>query len=152
MSRNLSWTACVIVMGIGALTLLAQVQAPPAANAKPFVPAATVDSLMNGQQDYFKAIQDLLEKGGKNTKQIRISAELLAELANVNHYHNDKKDYRDWAKELQDTSLALAREADKRKSASLDEMKKLLVRIDDVCTACHNVYREKAGDEEGGEH
>lgn len=120
-----------------ALTVVAQNPAPAA-----FKPAASVDALMHGQQNQLKTISELVNnKAAKNrAKSLGVAAELLAELANVNAYNNEKADYQAWARDLRDTSSALAKDAVKP-DANDEDLKKAVERIKTICQACHDVYK-----------
>lgn len=103
-----------------------------------FKPVAPVHDLMEGQEEHFKAIdKQLKEKDKANFKVIRISANVLAELCNVNQYQKKEEDYRKWSVEARDLSLQLAKAAKEKDAAKAGE---LFREIHTRCTSCHDKY------------
>ena len=129
---------CVWCLAVVARADQAQSHAPSLV----FKPAASLHALMSGQVQHFMAIGELIADPGAKGRagRLRVEAELLAELANVNIYHRDKTDYRGWAAELRDTSLALAAEA-RKKPPDQDRMVSLHAKLKATCGACHDVYQ-----------
>ena len=81
-------------------------------------PVAPVEPLMEAQEDAFNVIKKQLANSEKEDfKLIRRSAFVLAELCNVNHYQNDKTDYKKWAFEARDLSVELAKAAKEKDAA-----------------------------------
>ena len=108
-----------------------------------FKPAASIHSLMFGQQTFYKRLKQELAKpatAGRN-EDIHHAAEALAELGNVNRHHRDKADYVQWATQLRDIALDLAKEAAKKTPSDDDRMKKLYLSIKQTCADCHDVYQ-----------
>jgi cytochrome c556 len=109
-----------------------------------FKPVASLDSLMRGQEQQFEALKTLLgdtNARGRTAGLVR-AAELLAELANVNHQHAEKRaDYNEWTIKMRTLALDIAGEAKKRQNADDTKMKTLLGEIEATCNACHNVYQ-----------
>jgi cytochrome c556 len=114
------------------------------AAATPFKPVAEVKSLMHGQNTFFKEITTLLDEpsGEKRNQELHESAQVLAELANVNRFNKDKDDYRNWATQLRDTALELAATAKKNDATQPERMKTLYKKLKDTCQACHDVYQD----------
>ena len=52
------------------------------------------------------------------------------------------QDWRDWATQVRDVSLELAREAEK-KDADEEKIAGLVKRIGETCGACHDKYQEE---------
>ena len=126
------------------MTLAARVDsAQPATTPKAFKPAASVHSLMQGQGRFFEGITQLLEDPTARDRvgRLMVEAELLAELANVNTHNRREADYVEWAGQLRDTALELAREAKKKKDADEARMKKLHKKLRSTCMACHDHYQ-----------
>ena len=143
MFRNVALSVCLMggcIWFLG-MTSHADSAAPDSAIAA-FKPVSSVESLMHGQNMFFKTIRTELNQpaGKKRNHEIVEAAELLAELANVNRYNSPKQDYRDWAKRLSDQSLELAGEA-KKSDASDEKMKSLAGKMGTTCSACHDVYQ-----------
>jgi hypothetical protein len=65
-------------------------------------------------------------------------AYILAELANVNQYNNEKEDYSRWAKEVRDMCLELAKVA---KEDDLTKAEKIVRTIHAKCGECHDKYQ-----------
>lgn len=126
-------------LALGSVVLLAQAQSRPALKA--FTPVAPLDSLMQGQQAYFHEIYDLLDHPKARGRSARLAraAELMAELANVSAYHEDRQDFRDFAIDVRDRALELAKEAKKRSRADEARMRAVFEKINDNCTACHDL-------------
>jgi len=143
MARKLTLTIGLLVACAWCFSLVS-----PAANSEPtsgaaFKPVASVHSLMEGQGLVFSQLQMAL--GNKNAaqraKQIHSYAEVLAELANVNTFNNEKADYRGWATQLRDTALALAAEGKKNPAPDEGKVNELFSKIKNTCQACHDVYQ-----------
>lgn len=125
------------------LALVARADGGPSSDEGAFKPAAPLRSLMYGQVQHFKAMGELLESKNVPDRTERLIAEagVLAELANVNVHHKDKPDYKGWARQVRDLSLAFATEAKKDKDASPEKLESLRQNLKDTCMACHDVYR-----------
>ncbi len=144
MFRRMALSGCLLASCIWCLTLVARADNPPGpASDSAFKPAATLVSLMHGQDQQYKAIGDLLAdpKARSRTEKLVTAAELLAELGNVNHYHNAKADYSGWADAIRDTALELSREVKKRTAADEGKMKSLHKKLGRTCMACHDAYQ-----------
>lgn len=145
MVRKMALTVCLMGSCVWCLALVAGADsAEPTVGSVDFKPVAAVESLMHGQKTFFKEIGMALQNRSMpdRTELIEEAAEVLAELANVNRLNNDKEDYRNWATQLRDTALQLAREAEKEKKASDGKMNKLFQKLKKTCGACHDVYQE----------
>lgn len=107
---------------------------------KKFAPVAPVGSLMEAQDNHFEEMKAQLESKKKSRFRVmRTQAEILAELANVNRYNEpDKEDYVKWANQVMELSLEVGKEA---KAKNLDEAKKLMGKIEQVCNDCHDEYQ-----------
>jgi hypothetical protein len=142
--RKGSWLVGIVLIGMWSVALFATGDTPPAGSAAAgFKPAASLDALMDGQNEAFMEIGRLLDdsqaKNRMNT--IYLRAELIAELANVNTYHKGAADYRAWAGTVRDTALELGKEAKKKKDADEGKMKELYKKLDTTCQACHDKYK-----------
>lgn len=154
---RLSQTAgLVLVLGglLWAVTLVQQAYSeeekpagravPPAGTVEPglsapYKPVAPVHDLMEAQDHFFSIIkQQLRARGKEDFKEIRISANVLAELCNVNQFQKDKRDYQEWATEARDASLKLAEAAKAKDAAAAGS---LVREIHTSCTACHDKYQ-----------
>ena len=115
---------------------------PTAAASRPYKPVASVHGLMNGQALLFKSIHKATTDKAtpQRRERIEVYAEALAELANVNTYNSQKKDYQAWAGQLRDTALDLAKEAEKS-DADDARMTKLVASMKNTCGACHDAYQ-----------
>lgn len=144
MIRKAALSVCLMAGCIWCLALVTRADSAQSAPASgSFKPVATVESLMHGQNLFFKQIKGELGKPSseERNEEIKESAEVLAELANVNRFNSKKEDYRAWATELRDTALLLAAEADKNEKADDGRLKNFLVKLKDTCTACHDMYQ-----------
>ncbi len=144
MARRIALTFCLVAGCFWCMTLAARVDsAPPGATPKAFKPAASVHSLMQGQGRFFEGITQLLEDPTARDRadRLMVEAELLAELANVNRHNQSEVDYIEWAGQLRDTALELAREAKKKKDADEARMRKLHKKLKATCLACHDHYQ-----------
>ncbi len=144
MIRKAALSVCLMASCIWCLALVTRADsAQSASTGGTFKPVAPVESLMHGQNVFFKEIRAELDKPSseERNEEIKESAEVLAELANVNRFNSKKEDYRAWATELRDTALGLAAEADKNEKADDGRLKNFLVKLKDTCTACHDMYQ-----------
>lgn len=103
-----------------------------------FKPVLTVEETMEGQANLMKSIKSGILDGAWDEASIR--ATVLAELSNTNQLHNDAKDYKTWARGLSKDCLELARALKKRDEK---ESKALIMRANEKCSACHEVYKKK---------
>ena len=145
MMQKMGLMVCVFTLCAGGLMLVARAESVVQEGEKEtFKPVASIDSLMRGQEQQFDALTELLgdtSKRGRTAGLVR-AAELLAELANVNHEHAEKRaDYSAWTIKMRTLALDIATEAKKRKKADNAKMTKLLGEIDVTCNACHDVYQ-----------
>ncbi len=145
MVRRVTTTMVLLGGCIGCLALAFGAD-PPSDRGTPagsFKPVASIHGLMTGQGLVFKTLQQSLH-GPKNPdrpRAVQLTAEALAELANVNILNGEKDDYRAWATQLRDTSLELAAEAKKKTEADDAKMKALLTKVEATCNACHDAYQ-----------
>ena len=100
------------------------------------------ENILIRTKQFFKKLSEELSKPAskKRNHEIEEYAELLAELANVNRYNNDKEDYIAWATDLRDLSLSLAKEAEE-KDVDDNKMHNLHRQMKAKCGACHDVYQ-----------
>jgi len=143
MVSRLALTVSLMVGCIWCLALATQADTTQSEPRYPaFKPVAPVESLMHGQGIFFKEISQQLAKpaNAERNHEIAEAVEVLAELANVNRYNKDRKDYQTWATELRDTALAMAAEA-KKSNADNGRMKELHQKMKATCGACHDVYQ-----------
>ncbi len=144
MFRKMALTICLMGSCLWCFALATSADsAQPAATAGMFTPVASVQSLMHGQMTFLREIGKALGNMSdpERNEGIQESAEVLAELGNVNRFNKNKDDYRAWATQLRDTAIQLAREADKKQKANESHMKKLFQEIKNTCVACHDVYQ-----------
>lgn len=143
MIRRTALTIVLLAGCVWCLTLVARADSGSAAPSGSFKPAASLDGLMYGQVQHFKAIGKLVKNKNAEDRAERLAmeAQVLAELANVNIYHKDKADYRGWAETLRDTSLELATEAEKKKDADQSRLESLHKKLKKTCMACHDIYQ-----------
>ena len=144
MSHRMALTILLFAVCIGCLALVTTANSAPSAPAGgPYKPVASVHGLMTGQMLAFKQLQASLtgKKDPDRPRVIQLTAEALAELANVNTYNKDKDDYRGWAGQLRDTALELAGEAKKKDTADEGKMKSLLAKLEATCQSCHDAYQ-----------
>ena len=144
MVRRMALTFCLVAGCFWCMTLAARVDsAQPSTMPKTFKPAASVHSLMEGQDRFFVGISQLLgDPGARNrAKRLVVEAELLAELANVNTHNRIEADYVEWAGQIRDTAMKLAGEAKKKKGADEARMDKLYKQLKATCMACHDQYQ-----------
>ena len=145
MMQKMGLMVCVFTLCAGGLMLVAHAESFVQEGEKEtFKPVASLDSLMRGQEQQFDALTKLLgTTGGRGrTAGLVRAAELLAELANVNHQHAEKRaDYNAWTIKMRTLALDIATEAKKRKKADDAKMNTLLNEIDATCNACHDVYQ-----------
>lgn len=144
MFRKMALTICLMGSCLWCFALATSADsAQPVTTAGVFTPVASVSSLMHGQGKFFKEISQALGNmsNPERNEEIGYSAEVLAELANVNRFNKNKEDYRGWATQLRDKALQLAREADKKEKANESHMKKLFQEMKNTCVACHDVYQ-----------
>ena len=143
MIRRTALTMVLLAGCVWCLTLVARADSDPSPQSDSFKPAASLDGLMYGQAQHFKTVGQLVRN--KNAKdradRLAMEAEVLAELANVNTFHKDKDDYRGWAETLRDTSLELAKEAQKKKDADQSRLESLHKKLKKTCMACHDMYQ-----------
>lgn len=109
-----------------------------------FKPVAPVDGVMTAQGLVIKELKNAVtvSKSPSRPKDIKHLAQAMAELSNVNIHHGEKDDYRKWATDLRDTSLALAKEAETKPAPDDAKMKTLLTTIEKTCDACHDAYQK----------
>ncbi len=145
MIRKVGLTVILFAGCIWCLALATQANsAQDVPTRMPFKPVASVKSLMHGQGAFFKTIMTELEKpaGAERNQEIRESAEVLAELANVNRHHAQKDDYLGWSTQVRDVALQLAAEAGKKGRVDDARLNTILGTMKSACGACHDVYQE----------
>lgn len=144
MFRKMALTICLMGSCLWCFALVTSADSGhPGSAADIFTPVAGVEALMHGQMTFLREIGKALGNMSDPDRNegIEESAEVLAELANVNRFNKNKEDYRAWATQLRDTAIQLAREADKKQKANESHMKKLFQEIKNTCVACHDVYQ-----------
>ena len=136
---------CTFALFTWGLVLVTRAESATQAGEKEtFKPVASIDSLMRGQEQQFDALKTLMGNTGARGRAAGLvrAAELLAELANVNHQHSEKRaDYNQWTIKMRTLALDIAAEAKKRKKADDAKMNTLLGEIENTCNACHDVYQ-----------
>ena len=142
MVRRMALMVCLMVGCLLCLTLTTR-----GANAQKvraaFKPVASVHALMEGQGNAFNALSLLLKdpEAPQRLPRLRSSAELLAELANVNTFNSDEADYVRFAEELRGTAMELSKEAAKAAKADDTKMRGLYDKLKITCTNCHDQYQ-----------
>lgn len=113
MIRRTALTVCLMACCGWCLALVVGTEGNQGRAAGTVKPVASVSSLMIGQWEHFNSLSKLMANPAAQDrkKSLVVQAELLAELANVNTYSNEKEDQRLWSAKLRDNALALAREA-----------------------------------------
>ena len=141
--RNVTLTVCLLGSCMFCFLLVSRGDSAEGSSVVgAYKPVAPLHGLMYGQQVMFKGIRKAI--GDKTTRDrgevIEHLSQALAELANVNTYHNEKADYRAWAGQLRDTALELAEVAEEK---VIDEAKmaKLVGQIKGTCGDCHDAYQ-----------
>lgn len=145
MGRKMALTVCLLSGCAWCLALATRADSAETTRSEDtFKPVAPVESLMHGQMVFFKEINEQIRKPASSERNHEIgeSAEILAELANVNRFNSTKEDYRGWATSLRDAAMDLAKETEKGDAADQANMMKLLQSMKSTCGACHDVYRE----------
>jgi hypothetical protein len=112
----------------------------PAAKPAAYKSVATVHSIMESQQDHFDEIKKLINATdkGPDFAAVEKHAYVLAEFCNINSYQKDKEDYKKWAVEAKDLSLALAKAAAAKNVA---DAQKIYRQIHTKCGECHDKYQ-----------
>ena len=144
MARRIALPGFLFTGCIGCLLLAARADsAQPQAAGGPFKPVASVRGLMTGQGIVYKQLQAAIDgpKAADRPMIVQLTAEALAEFANVNTYNSEKQDYRGWAAQLRENAMELSMEAKKKASADDAKMKQLFARIEATCQACHDAYQ-----------
>jgi len=106
----------------------------------PFKPVASTEALMYGQEYHFDEITELLDSDAKSRYyDIGVEAEILAELANVNQYHDDREDYIKWCGLMQAEAQKIVAAAKKKDDAAIKTLVKGINK--NACNACHDKYQ-----------
>lgn len=109
-----------------------------------FKPAMPLEALMEEQGHHFERLTELVrnEQEPERLKKLQHEALVLAEMANVNGYHEGavvNQDYKDWTLQMKAQALTLAQlAAEDKKDALRDAVKQLNA----TCKACHDKYQE----------
>ncbi|MFQ5429999.1 MAG: hypothetical protein ACE5E1_06780 [Phycisphaerae bacterium] len=151
MSQRQTATGLLLIVGglCGTVALLANAQPKPTvtATARPrpaFKPVIDLEDMMEGQKKLFTDIKEgLLDK---QWEEAEAAAWILAEIANVNQYQHQEKDYKRFAHRMSGQCVELAKRLKKRESGKAVEA---LENVRQTCTACHDQFRK---DEEEHEH
>ncbi|MBL8878606.1 MAG: cytochrome c [Phycisphaerales bacterium] len=101
-----------------------------------FKPTTPRTSLMHWHD---RAFDELLEGISRKDGESAEAAWLLAELANVNSFHSEKPNYRNWADQLRDGAIEIADTI--RKKRDFDRAKALCNKLKDTCKRCHDAYK-----------
>ncbi|MCB9853454.1 MAG: cytochrome c [Phycisphaerales bacterium] len=136
-NRVALFAAFGIVAIVGSQLLAEPKVEKPTPKAEAFKPVLTVEQTMEGQGSLIKRIKGgILDEEWDDASK---AALVLAELSNTNQYHNDAKDYKDWAKALSKDSLELAKALHKRDG---EDAKRLMQKAAQNCKSCHEVYKK----------
>ena len=109
-----------------------------------FEPVMSTHSLMEEQSRHFDNMLDLIRdaKARKRFERLEHEARALAEMANINGYHqrsHEHDDYREWAAQLKAQAIQFA---DLAKKQNVDDAKKLAGQMNKTCKACHDKYAD----------
>lgn len=122
----------------GGVTSLCAMGGPQTAGVPvPFKPVLEVEQLMEDQEIAFKGLKTAIIDSKWNDA--RKYSWLLAELANVNRQHAQDAKYSEFAGEMIDKSMDLAK---KMKSKDAKAASAGLAALNQVCSACHKAYRK----------
>ncbi len=151
--RRLFLTTALVGACVWCLATVQQVHSEEKAEAAEkkvcYEPVISVHDLMEFQQEHFNEIKDRIrsrktDPEGKDEKKVkedynilRKHAYMLGELANVNSFQSEKKDYVDWAKEQRKLSVDLAKAAQKNDLKSIETIGR---EIHNTCNKCHDKY------------
>ncbi len=107
-----------------------------------FKPVMPVHDLMIEQERHFNLIVELIrnEAAAERFDKMRHEALALGEMANINGYQDKAHkhpQYRSLAADLKRQCIELAELAAAKR---IDEAKKLAVRVNDTCNACHKKF------------
>jgi len=105
-----------------------------------FAPVAPVLSLMAAQDYHFEQMKEQVGSESKSRfSELQTQAEIIAELANVNRFHEpDKADYVQWCNLMRGTALEVAKAA---KAKDIKKAKSLIAKINTTCNDCHDEYQ-----------
>ncbi len=107
-----------------------------------FEPVMPVYALMVEQDRHFEKIRNLIRKDQEERfAKLRHAGLALAEMANVNTFHEnatEHADYRQWTLDMKADALKLAGFA---KESKLDDVKRMAKKINTTCNACHDKYQ-----------
>ncbi len=146
--RKIIAALMVLVVG-GTYVALAATDDPPmdpSVKFKLFKPAQEVEQMMHGQEKLYGDLKDgIIDKAWD---EVQVSAWLLAELANVNHFQSTDPKYQKFADEMSAECIKVAKIAKKR---DVRTTRVAVSRLGKRCKACHEVFR-KDEDEEHEEH
>ncbi len=103
-----------------------------------------LESLMLQQDRHFGRILDLIRSDDVKDRfrKMRHEALALAEMANINGYHERSRshaDYRQWAAQLKEQAVRLG---DLAAAQNIAEAKQLTKQVNNTCKACHDKYHE----------
>lgn len=133
-------TACLLGGCVVCFWMVPEASSEAKKDAPPFKPVASTESLMYGQEYHFDQIAELLDSDAKSRYyDIGVEAEILAELANVNRYHDDREDYIQWTEVMKKGCQEIAAAAKKKDDAAIKELVKSINK--NACNACHNKYQ-----------
>ncbi len=141
-SRNRQMLGMFVAFGllgsVGYLSAEDPKAGPALPPAKAFKPVQDVERVMESQDAMVRDIKDAIQD--KEWEQGETSAWILAELANVNHYHNPAPKYQELADKMSTQCVDLAKLLKKRKA---DEAKAQMTALNQTCTACHDQFAKK---------
>jgi len=112
--------------------------APALPPAKAFKPVQDVERVMESQDAMVREVKDAIVD--KEWESGETAAWILAELANVNHYHHNDPKYKELADKMSTQCVDLAKLLKKRKG---DEAKAQMTALNQTCTACHDQFAKK---------
>ncbi|MCG3128391.1 MAG: hypothetical protein CHACPFDD_03279 [Phycisphaerae bacterium] len=127
-----------VISAVTWLTVLtSQAQDQPAGGAG-FKPAAPREALMEWHEKAFNNARKAVS--GKKAKDLAENAWLLSELANVNGFHGENDDYRNWAREVSTKAAELAAAG---KEKQFDKAAEIVKGLNATCKSCHDVYKKR---------
>ncbi len=131
------------VLAVGAIGIGMAGDEKSAVESTPsFEPVMPLYALMIEQDRHFEQIRNLIRKDREDRfGRLKQAGMAMAELANVNGYHDEAikhADFRQWTLDIKSDGMKIAELAREEK---LDEIKQVAKRINNTCSACHDKYQ-----------
>lgn len=140
LSRIVYCSCLVAGVAVMSIALIANAQPKPSAaqvSAKAkFKPVQSIHDMMEGQKKLWTEIREgILDKQWDEASK---SAWILAEIANVNQYQHESKEYKGYARKMSSNCAKLAKLLKKREEKSA---KMMVTQIGETCSACHDQFK-----------